>query len=292
MYRVIKHDIPHNKDDTVYIVNLSDTHLGARACDEQALKRAIEWVRDMPNAYAILAGDIVDGHSRKHPYFDESTHAEWLRGENDTLLAMVDKAREFFMPIRDKILAYASGNHEENALAHSNVDLYRMTALAILGDDYQQRMLGHRGGVSVSFRRQLPSGKKGTSWRVNYYITHGSGGGKSVGTPKRKLSEYMQQTDADIVLCGHLHRGEILSAKIFGFASSGTPKFKTRIGIMNPSYVHTTIPTANNVRPISTYADRKDYPLGFVGCSVVVFQPTNQRLSPVLVEDVDLGDVL
>lgn len=289
--KVIKRDIPYIGGEKPIIVNISDTHLGALSCNEQRLKQDIQWIRDTPNAYCILAGDIVDGHDRKHPYFDERTHAEWLRGENDTLFAMVDKAREFFMPIRDKILGYVSGNHEENQESHNKTDLYRMVAMAVLGDDYVSKMLGHRGCISVSFRRQHESGSKGSTWRQNYYVTHGSGGAKKQSSVLNKIIEYMHQSDADITVCGHFHKGQSHYDKSIGFNALGNIYERTRLGIANLSYTHTTINAPKGYTPISTYADKKDYSLGFIGCSAVVFDPAHKQFDDYIMRDRPISDV-
>lgn len=265
------------------IIHLTDLHLGARACNEHALKSDIEWIaKQGDNVRVILGGDLIDCHSRNHIYYLESTHAEWLRGIDDVILEEIQRLTGLLAPISDKIDAYIAGNHENNALKFSNRNVYQHIAIACLGNEYHKKLLGYNGFLSYSFKYQLDSGKKGYSWRMNTHITHGSGGGRTVGSSANFLQRQIEGADADLYFAGHQHKSLLVTRTIDSVTNKGKYEQKQKVAIMSPSYLERDIYTHEGESPIITYPQLKDLPAQIIGSNGAIVSPMQRALQPAI----------
>ena len=61
--KVLKIDLPRELDQIELHV-FADEHIGDEQCDLKRLYQRIEHVRNTPNAYCILNGDIIDNATR------------------------------------------------------------------------------------------------------------------------------------------------------------------------------------------------------------------------------------
>jgi UDP-2,3-diacylglucosamine pyrophosphatase LpxH len=88
----------------IKIYPLGDVHLGSPGCQFDAFRELVEQIASEPRSYAVMMGDLLDmglKNSVGDPY-----HATMPPGAQKR--AMVDA----LMPIKGKILALVSGNHE------------------------------------------------------------------------------------------------------------------------------------------------------------------------------------
>ena len=101
-------------EDFLYLVDLSDIHVGNMYHNEKVFKKWIKTVQGIPNMRVIIGGDSTDNastHSASSPY------EELLHGGDQVL-----KIRDLLLPIKDKILFCRSGNHGyERALKHNKL---------------------------------------------------------------------------------------------------------------------------------------------------------------------------
>ena len=84
---------------------IGDVHVGAPNFDEKAIKKKIEIIKDDPHGVVVLCGDLGDyglKNSKTNVY--EATMQPKEQQEY---------IYELFLPIKDKIAAAVSGNHEE-----------------------------------------------------------------------------------------------------------------------------------------------------------------------------------
>ena len=92
---VIKVDLPKSLDK-IELHIFADEHIGDELCDIKRLKERIEYVKNTPNAYCVLNGDIIDNATK--------TSIGDTYGQEMNPMEQLKKAVELFEPINDKVL--------------------------------------------------------------------------------------------------------------------------------------------------------------------------------------------
>lgn len=179
---------------TLELVCISDSHIGDPHANEQELMKQIRYVEDTPNCYAIINGDIMNN----------ATKSSVSDSYNETLSPMeqIVKAVMLLKPISDKILAITQGNHERRTAKESGVDLMKIIAMELgLVDKYSE-------GMAYIFLRFGEQSGHHHYKKVPYSIlvTHGTGGGRTVGAKANRLADLVSIADADVYLYGHTHQ--------------------------------------------------------------------------------------
>ena len=101
--KVIKIELSSELEQ-IELHTFADEHLGDEHCDVKRLLERIEYVKNTPNAYCIMNGDIMD-NATKTSIGDTYTQVF-------NPMEQLAKAVELFSPIKDKILCITHGNHE------------------------------------------------------------------------------------------------------------------------------------------------------------------------------------
>jgi predicted phosphodiesterase len=197
--QVIKIDLPQD------ILNLeihifADEHIGDEHCDIDRLLERIDYVKNTPNAYCIMNGDILD-NATKTSIGDTYTQVF-------NPMEQLQKAVELFEPIRDKILCITHGNHENRTYKKEGINLSRLIAKQL---DLENRYTPTSAVVFIRFG-MLSNGRKETNGsgkirKVCYtlYVLHGSGGGRKEGAKAIRLADMASIIDADIYIHSHTH---------------------------------------------------------------------------------------
>ena len=115
----IKIDLPKELTE-IEIHTLADLHMGDKFCDYQEINRQIEAIKNTPNAYCILNGDLMNNATKTSI---SDSYAEQL-----TPMQQIGQAVELLKPIRDKILSIQSGNHEKRTYRKEGIDLTEIVA--------------------------------------------------------------------------------------------------------------------------------------------------------------------
>ena len=180
----------------VEIVPIGDGHLGESECDISLLRDVVEYVRAEPNRYAIINGDMINNAIK--------TAVSDVYGENDPE-DEIRKVANLLFPIKEKILAMGSGNHEERTLKLTGIDPSRYISVRLgIEDRY----------ASNSFLLFLKMGLSHTSKNSNrdkqlvykIFVQHGYGGGKKNGSKLNNLNASDGiVADADLYIMGHTH---------------------------------------------------------------------------------------
>lgn len=190
--KVIKIDLS-SELKSIELHTFADEHLGDEYCDVKRLIERIEYVRDTPNAYCILNGDILDNATRTSigdTYTQEFNPMEQLQ-----------KAVEMFEPLKDKILCITHGNHENRTYKKEGINLSCLLAAQLgLSDKYTptSAVLFVRFGKGSSHIH-------GRKICYTIYALHGSGGGRKEGAKAIRLADLASIVDCDIYLHGHTH---------------------------------------------------------------------------------------
>lgn len=207
--KFVKCDLPAEYK-TLEIEIFSDLHLGSKKCDVNLIKRRIERVRTKENARAILVGDIMNTALKN----SKSDVYEDTLSPNDQLKFAVS----LFEPIKDKIIGITDGNHENRVLKETSISPMAQLAVQLGLVDYFDSiscLLFIRFGSQINHgnpraRRTVENSRKNTHTgrKICYtlYMTHGSGGGGTVGSSANRLSKRGEVVDADIIVSGHTHK--------------------------------------------------------------------------------------
>lgn len=187
----IKIDLPKELDK-IEIHPLADLHIGDAMCKYSDIVKELEHIKATPNCYCILDGDLMDT-AIKSSIGD-------TYGANLQPMEQLKACVELFAPIKDKILAVASGNHENRVYKQDGVDLTALMCSQLgIADRYTATtaMLFIRFGNDAHHNRKMC---------YTLYMTHGTGGGRKEGGKINRLADLANIVDADIYVMAHVHQ--------------------------------------------------------------------------------------
>ena len=184
------------ESEAITIVPISDVHIGSPNCNLRKLKETIEMIRTTPHTYCVLLGDIIDNATTSSV---GDTYTETL-----SPMQQISNAAKLFEPIKHKILAVTSGNHERRTYRLDGIDLTKFFCVSLnIQDVYDY--------ASVVLLVTMPSHKI-----ISLYLTHGDGaGGKLVGSKLNGLVKRSEVINADIYVAGHTHQPGVIKTAIF-----------------------------------------------------------------------------
>ena len=190
--KIIKIDLPRELE-SVELHVFADEHIGDAHSDVKRVIERIEYVKNTPNAYCILNGDILD-NATKTSIGDTYTQVF-------NPMEQLARAAELFDPIKDKILCITHGNHENRTYKKEGINLSRLIADQLgLGDRYTP--------TSALIFVRFGGGGHATRYRktcYTIYTLHGSGGGRKEGAKAIRLADMASIIDADIYIHSHTH---------------------------------------------------------------------------------------
>lgn len=180
----------------IEIHTLADLHMGDAHCDHAEIQRQIKEIKDKPNAYCILNGDLMNNATK--------TSISDSYAENLTPMQQIGQAVELLTPIKDKILSIQSGNHEKRTYNKEGIDLTEIVARELrLTDRYSKT------GNLIFIRFGWDNHHSRKQW-YSVYANHGSGGGRKEGAKAIRLADMACIVDADVYIHSHTHLGMIM----------------------------------------------------------------------------------
>ena len=197
--KIIKINLPRELE-SVEIHTFADEHIGDEQCDLKRLIERIEYVKNTPNAYCILNGDILD-NATKTSIGDTYTQVF-------NPMEQLSRAVELFSPIKDKILCITHGNHENRTYKKEGINLSRLIAEQLgLSDKYTptSAVLFIRVGEYSSGHKETNGSGKVRQICYTMYVLHGSGGGRKEGAKAIRLADMASIIDTDIYIHSHTH---------------------------------------------------------------------------------------
>lgn len=188
---IIKIEFSERKDITVY--PLGDVHLGSFCCQEAKFAKLVERVASEEDSYVFLIGDMIDNATKSArvgvPWDNRLRPAEAKR-----LMA------NYLEPIRTKVLACISGNHEARNKDVDDDPMYDICAKLDIEDRYRASL----AFVHLRFGDKTGSYLKNPSYNV--CLTHGAGSSIYVGGSSARGERFISATDADVLVSGHTHK--------------------------------------------------------------------------------------
>lgn len=177
--------------DKVTIIPIADVHIGDKLSNLKLLKEALQRIKDEPNTFTIINGDLCNmalKNSKSDVYSDQLSPME-----------QVLTATELLEGIKDKILIIATGNHEDRTTKETNIDVTRLIAKQLgIEDRY----------ADAWWYLYLTFGKDNKGRAITYAITgiHGYGGGRKSGGKINRLEDMSQVVIADLYIMSHTHK--------------------------------------------------------------------------------------
>ena len=197
--KIIKVTLPRELE-SVELHTFADEHIGDEQCDMKRLIERIEYVKNTPNAYCILNGDLLD-NATKTSIGDTFTQVF-------NPMEQLAKAVELFSPIASKCLCITHGNHENRTYKNEGINLSRLIAEQLgLGDKYTptSAVLFIRVGEDLGGKKETNGSGKYRQICYTLYALHGSGGGRKEGAKANRLADMASIIDTDIYIHAHTH---------------------------------------------------------------------------------------
>ena len=198
--KVIKVDLPSDLTQ-IELHTFADEHIGDEHSDLKRVLQRIEYVKNTPNAYCILNGDIIDNATR--------TSIGDIYTQVFNPMEQLKRAVELFAPIKDKILAITHGNHENRSYKKEGVNISSLIATQLgLTDRYTPTS-------AVLFIRFGDGGCHHRKILYTVYVLHGNGGGRKEGAKAIRLADMSSIIDVDIYIHSHTHLPMIMKQSFF-----------------------------------------------------------------------------
>ncbi len=206
--KAIRCDLPFA--ETIEVHPMADLHIGDPHSDYKSILEKIAYIKQTPNAYCILDGDLMDtaiASSIGDTYSANLQPMEQLK-----------QCVKIFEPIKDKILAVLPGNHETRVYKTDGVDLTEIMCSQLgIANRYSPTtaLVFVRFGMQSGHRHNRPM-------LYTLYVTHGSGGGRREGGKVNKLADLASIVDADIYIHAHTHLPVVFKESFFRVSGSNS----------------------------------------------------------------------
>jgi hypothetical protein len=188
---------------------MADLHIGDSQCDYKSILERIEYIKNTPNAYCILDGDLMDTAIASSI---GDTYAANLQP-----MEQLKHCVKIFEPIKYKILAVLPGNHENRVYKSDGIDITEIMC-AQLG--IPEKYSPTTALLFIRFGRNTD--RHGRRQLYTCYCCHGSGGGKREGGKINRVADLACIVDADIYLHAHVHLPMIFRESYFRVSGSNS----------------------------------------------------------------------
>ena len=232
---------------------LADLHIGDSMSDWKLLQEKLKHIAETPNAYCMLNGDLMDTAI--------TSSIGDTYGANLQPMEQLKRCVEIFDPIKNKILAVVSGNHENRVYKTDGID---MTALMCSQLGIRDRYSETTALVFIRLGQNIK--KRRVSYTV--YATHGSGGGRREGGKINRLADLANIVDADIYCHSHTHLPAIFKQGYY------------RVDIPNSSVYYTDKLFVNTAAMLDYggYGDKQGYKPASKDTPVIYLDGTKKRM--------------
>lgn len=191
---VVRKFVDHKPID-IHVV--ADVHFGSKECREKLFMDFIKMIENTPNAYLILAGDLINNATKSS--VSNSFDDIYRPSEQKKIMTKI------LEPVKDRILVGTDGNHEDRSCKDVDDDpMYDIFAKLDIEDRYRKNMAVLKINFGDSHR-----GAGGAVRNPTYVfaVTHGSGGGVLTGGSVNKAERYIYTLEGvDALITAHTHK--------------------------------------------------------------------------------------
>lgn len=190
--KTISIDLPESIN-TLRLEVFADLHLGDKNCDTQLIKGRIEAVKEK-DTYCVLNGDILNNATK--------TSVSDCYSETLSPMEQIQKAIDLFDPIKDKIIAITTGNHERRTYNKEGIDLMEIFARQM---GLHDRFSSASALLFIRFGKNNRRKSEQRKMTYTVFVNHGSGGGRKEGAKAIRLADMASIVDADVYIHSHTH---------------------------------------------------------------------------------------
>lgn len=192
-FEMITHQMYGGHDIT--IIPISDVHLGSPECMEREFITFCGQLKDTPNTYVLLLGDLIDNGLK-------TSLTNCYKAKMSPSVQKREMAN-ILEPIKDRILCILPGNHEARSRKESDDDpCYDIAVKLDCEDLYRENI------AFIKIQMGQENAKDGKV-RPTYVLTvvHGNGGGVLYGGALNNSTRFGYTIDgSDILVLGHTHK--------------------------------------------------------------------------------------
>jgi len=220
------------RDETLRTIWLSDVHLGSRACRVHLL---LDFLRRMRCEVLYLVGDIVDLEGLRHSFYWPSSHMEVLQ----TIMRMSrEGTRVVYIPGNhdDELRAFAGATFGNIEVAREAIHTTRSgrRLLVTHGDQFDAVVRSRSLGVLLggfACRRLLELNRLvhwlhdlvgRPYWSLAQHVkSRFAPGRRYIERYQRATLEAAREAGADGVVCGHIHKAELVHVNGMIYCNDG-----------------------------------------------------------------------
>lgn len=170
--------------DDVHLYIISDAHVGAHGFDRKLFLKYVSTIEKDEKAVVVVIGDLIDNATQgsKGCVFSQRMSPQ----------KQIETVIEMLGPIKEKIIFFCIGNHEERTFRQTGNDPgYTMC----LGLDCLDKYNYVHGFITIK--------AKGKTYKL--YATH------NIGKAESKLKAIARaHPDCDVILGGHIHQCKVV----------------------------------------------------------------------------------
>jgi len=253
------------------IMPIGDVQLGAQGCDEDRLRRDIQWGLKH-NAYFIGMGEYLDIMSPSNRAKIRSA------GVYDSTIDALEKIVEIKIADFLKLVKGSEGRWLGLLEGHHLFEFQDGTTCDTrIAQALKAPFLGTCAFIRVRFTR----GKNSSRVTCMFWIHHGVGGGAKVSAPLNRLENIMPYFNADIYLIGHQHKkvGAPMDQLYMTAKKPYDIKHRTKIIAGTGGYLKGYWKGArmSGVNPRGSYVERAMLPPVALGCIALYLRPAHGR---------------
>ena len=196
-FEMIQHQFLGGHDITV--IPVADVHLGSPECREQEFMEFIQKVKETPNTYLVLLGDLIDNGTKSsvtNPFRATMPPSQQKR-----------EMANILEPVKDRILCMLPGNHERRSMKDADDDpVYDIAAKLDVEHLYRENIAFVKIQLGTEDAQDEHSNSKYRPC-YNLVVTHGAGGGIMTGGSVNRSERFGYVIDGmDALIVGHTHK--------------------------------------------------------------------------------------
>ena len=272
-----------SRSDEFRLWNISDIHWMAKACAESELRKDMKEIEDDPHSFWVGGGDYCDFIGYRDKRFDPDAVAEWVKIKDlgDLGKKGMEQIYRLFRPVKHKCLGLLLGNHElkyELATDQESLHGWLCTELGVPNLGYSclfDIVFARTPHIKApQLRKEPPVSGQYASSIFRVFMHHGAGYAATPGGKLNRLIQFMNNWQADIYMCGHVHDQVARKEPVLG-ANSDCTKIveRQRLGMVSGSYLKTY-----HQGSIS-YGEMKGYRPTSLGAAVAKITPETRNMA-------------
>lgn len=264
--KVVRKEIAYTRPDTFRLFPIGDIHAGSIHCAEKEIKDKIAEIKGDSKAYILGMGDYADSITQNDKRFDTDGLATWVEKRN-IMESQRRWLRALFEPVKGKIIALGTGNHEEAVHNISQDDL-----VGNLCYDLKVPYGGYVYYADLVFIRK----NSGETHLFQILCWHGAGSARTDGARTNTMLRLVNDFVADIYITAHLHgiKGERPQRIV---CEKGIVKVHKLVSVMSGSWLR-----AYTQGDVISYAEMKGLKPTAIGCPVIEITPNTGEVKVIM----------